>query len=126
MPTKLKILVALLALSVALSLVARSWIGAGVQLLYLIGLLKGREGIRSWLIVLAYAGIFAYLTALALAALVVIGGGLSTGALPVTLVLLPLGALGVGQCVFCIWCLKQPDVQKWMFDKSIRGFDVAA
>ncbi|MEO7096799.1 MAG: hypothetical protein ABI175_26305, partial [Polyangiales bacterium] len=43
------------------------------------------------------------------------GGAIGTGA-----VALVSGAVGLGQSAYMLWCLRQGDVQSWMFHRSLK------
>ena len=113
MPNKLKALVGAMGLSIALNVVAQSWVSVVLGVLLLFGVLKGSEGVRNILMFLAVLsllfGAFAMVTT---SAMLLASGGL--------LGLVGLGGLGVSmaQNAFLLWCLSQQDVQMWMFQRS--------
>jgi hypothetical protein len=119
MPTKLKILVGLLGLSIALALVSMSWVTAVVNALLLLGVLKGNEGVRTLLIMLGALGLCGNAIVFIVAAL-----GLANGYAVLALIAVAAGLLGTAQCGYFIWCLQQRDVQRWMFKRTMGDIDI--
>jgi uncharacterized membrane protein YadS len=119
MPSKLKVLIGLLAVSIVLAVVSQSWFVVGLNALLLIGVLKGNEGVRTLLIGLGFLGICGNAAIMILAAMVGTAGNDL-----IALVVMATGVFGIFQSGFFIWCLRQADVQSWMFRKTM-GMDVA-
>jgi len=119
MPTKLKVLIGVLGVSIALALLSQSWISAVLNVLILIGVLRGSEGVRTILIGLGILGLFGNAFVFVVAAMAIATGGVLQG-----LVAVLAGLLGTAQCAFFIWCLRQRDVQFWMFHRSMGDIDV--
>ncbi len=112
MPTKLKVLVGLMGVSILLALASSFWVSALINTLLLIGVLRGNEGVR-WLIqVFAFIGL-CY-------GIFVVAMGIGTVALAgfLGIIVLGTGAFSVAHNAFLIWCLRQQDVQSWMYHKS--------
>jgi hypothetical protein len=124
MPTKLKVLVGLFGVAILLSVLTQSWVSAGIQILLLLGVLKGNEGVRTLLIGAAFLGICGNIYALAMAAMIVAGNALPLVSVTV-IAMIATGVLGIFECIFFIWCLRQPDVQSWMFKKTMGDLDLA-
>jgi len=123
MPGELKVVLGLMAFSILINVVqgaagnGMSWVSAALNTLLAVGVLRGNEGVRTLLIGLAALGLL-------FGALGLLGGVAlaATGSLAGIVVLLA-SALGVGQNGFMIWCLRQPHVQQWMFNKSLKDVD---
>jgi hypothetical protein len=118
MPDKLKVLVALLVLSTVLAAVGQRWISLAVNLLLLVGVLKGSEGARTALMLLAVLGMFG-------AAFFAVVGGIALGAGGGTAAIIAFVAalFAAGVNGFMLWCLRQGDVQHWMFHKSMKPIE---
>ena len=112
MPTKLKVLTALMVLSVGLDLVTEKWVVAVLHGLLLLGVIKGNEGVRSLLMLLAMLGLISGVVVLAMGA-VAFGTGYKA------MFIFASGLLGMAQAGFMLWCLRQEDVQRWMFHRSL-------
>lgn len=119
MPNKLKMVLAIYAVSIVLDLASQSWVSAAVGALIAGALFKGHEGMRSvvlWCSALGFF-VFALFTVLALLAL------------PITMLAGPLVAIGAVlalalstlRCAFTVWVLRQSDVQKWMYARSTNA-----
>jgi hypothetical protein len=119
MPTKLKVLVGLLGLSILLAGVSSSWVSLVLNILLLIGVLRGSEGVRGLLIGLAVLGLAGNAFVFVIAAAALAQGSGLVGA-----VALGAGIIGTAQCVYFIWCLRQRDVQSWMFRRKMGNLDV--
>src|SRR5580704_3862283 len=125
MPTKLKVLLGVMAFGVLLNLAhglmgsGTSWASAALGALLAFGVLRGSEGVRTLLIGLAALGLLfgglGFLGGLALAATGTLAG----------ITILMASLINVGQNGYMIWCLRQQDVQHWMFNKSLTGVDGA-
>ncbi|MBX7117240.1 MAG: hypothetical protein K1X64_23180 [Myxococcaceae bacterium] len=111
MPNKLKVLISLQVISAFLNLILTKWIAAGVGIALLIGLVKGHEGVRTILIGLNFIGL-AVMVFMGIATFSAIGHTVGQIAFGVAM-------LGVAHTSFSIWCLQQPDVQDWMYKKSL-------
>jgi hypothetical protein len=105
MPSKVKILLVLMALSVGLNLISGKWFSAIIGVLLALGVVKGSEGTRVIVMGLSALGFI-------FSALVLLGGLLS----PVFFV---AGALGAAQSGFTVWCLMSAEVQDWMYKRSL-------
>jgi hypothetical protein len=116
MPTKLKVLVALMALSIVLDVVNESWVMAVLHALLLLGVIRGNEGVRTLLMLLATIGLLAGGFVLVVAVIALTAGG----ALGTAVAALFGGAVGLGQAAYMLWCLRQADVQTWMFHRSLN------
>ncbi len=116
MPTKLKVLVGLMGLSIALNIASQSWISVIIGGLLLFGVLKGSEGVRNILMFFAVIGLlFGVFAMVTTGALLIASGGLAG--------IVARGGLGVSmdESAFLLWCLSQKDVQMWMFHRSSGG-----
>ena len=107
MPTKLKVLLVLMAISVGLDLLTGKWFAAVINGLLALGVLKGSEGTRVIVMVLAGLGLVGS----------VVMGLLSMAVLGILGVL--VAAIGAGQSGFTLWCLMQGDVQDWMYKRTL-------
>lgn len=116
MPNKMKVLLAVFALSTLLNGLAGQWFFAAYGALMLVGLSRGHEGARTLLSMSSAAGAFLY-AGLGIFALL----GLSQGARAIVPVLISLSITGTGAivCGLTVWCLNQPDVQHWMYERSM-------
>ena len=119
MPTKLKVLLALLAISILANLAAglagsvAGWVSVLVNGILFVGVLKGKEGARNILMGLAVLGFFG-------AAFALLVGFLSLAAEPTLgIVAISVGGFSAFQNGYCLWCLRQWDVQRWMFNRSL-------
>jgi hypothetical protein len=115
----LKALFALFTSSVLLQILAGlagstlGWVGAACSGLLMLGLWKGKEGIRNVLILFAVVN-------LPVSVPVFLIGLAHLGEAPVLAGALALGGLlAITQNGYCIWCLRQRDVQRWMFRRSM-------
>jgi hypothetical protein len=123
MPGKLRALLVVMGLAVLWNVGVglmgggTAWVSAVIGVLLAVGVLRGNEGVRTLLIGLAALGLLfgaiGILLGLAIAA---------TGSLA-GIAVLGGSVIGAGQNAFTIWCLRQTDVQHWMFNKSLK--DVA-
>lgn len=115
MPGKLKVLVGLMGLSIVLALIGQSWVSAIINILLLVGVLKGSEGVRNILMILAFIGLCFGAFALITSAALLLAAG------PLGLIGLGGVAVSIAQNGFLLWCLTQQDVQAWMFHRSSGG-----
>lgn len=86
-----------------------------VQLLLIVGLLKGSEGVRNLLMIGAFIGLSLSAMAL-LAGLGVMGRSAGVGGL-----VLFSGTLGVASNGFMLYALNDTAVQAWMLKRSMGG-----
>lgn len=124
MPSKLLVVVALMGFNLLLACVetALVWpqqksglINIALLGFLLYGVLRGNESIRRLLIALSWIGlVFAGIG-------LVLTIPLFTTLLGSMLGILTIVGLVVGsaRAVYLIWCLNQPDVQRWMFERSL-------
>ncbi len=121
MPTPAKVLVGLLALNIALNLAEfalpasdPSYARLVVQVLLLIGFLRGSEGVRTILQLGAVVSVG--LGCLVLAAALDLLTADVTGAV--------LGfflALQIASGLYMLWALRHPNVQTWMLNRTLGG-----
>jgi hypothetical protein len=105
MPGKLKVLLALMALSIASSVIGGAWVSAAISIAIVIGLFIGNETVRKVVLVFSALGfVFAALSMLTFHPLALIAGAVS--------------ALQSG---FTLVCLTSSDVKTWMFTKKLTG-----
>lgn len=95
-----------------------AWLGGIFNCLMIYGAVRGREGMRTILIGLSVVS----LVFGGLGLLFSLGVALSSFRLAYFLAVF-VGGLGVLQSVYFIWCLKQSDVQSWMFKRSLGNVD---
>lgn len=116
MPNKMKVLLAVFALSTLLNVLTGQWFIAAYGGIMLVGLARGHEGARTLLSMSSAAGVFLY-AGLSIFALL----SLSQGAQAIVPVLISLAITGTGAvvCGLTVWCLNQPDVQHWMYERSM-------
>jgi hypothetical protein len=107
MPQKLKILLVLMALSAGLNLLTGHWLLALLGVALAVGVLKGSEGTRVIIMVLAGLGLVGS----------AVGGLLSLAMLGI--IGLFAAGLGVAQHGFTLWCMTSADVQGWMYKRSL-------
>lgn len=124
MPAKLKVLLGLLAVAISFNLLGAvlagsvsSMISLGVNMLLLVGVLRGKEGARNILIGLAILGL-AFGGFFLIIGVIALSTGRPQDIVEGTVVVLSSGFV-LFQCGFFIWCLRQRDVQHWMFQKSM-------
>ena len=120
MPTKLIVLLALMAVSVGTNLFTGRFLAAIIGGLLIAGVFSGSDSVRKLLIVLAWIGIAFGVVGLVM--LVLAGASGLGGALAF------FGLIGIAYAVACngffVWCLAQDDVRDWMFRKSMNLQDV--
>ena len=110
MPTKLKVLVGLMSLSAALNLLSGGFVAAGIGVLLIVGVLNGSEGTRAILRGLAFLG-------LAVSCFLLLASFGMRGRAQDLVSMLAL--LSVAHTGFMAWCLGQPDVQGWMYQRGL-------
>jgi hypothetical protein len=129
MPNKLKVLVGMIGLGMLLSLVggmrgsASGWLSFLFDLLLLLGVLKGKEGARNLLMLLAVLGLLTGAFGVILAVIAgssIAGGGSSSDWIAVGAIVLTSLVILI-QNGFALWCLSRRDVQNWMFQRSLGG-----
>lgn len=106
MPTKLKVLIGLLLVSALGHVLSGHWIVGGITGALVAGLVVGHEAVRTILLAFGWIG----------AAWNGLGAVLSV----LTFSPIALGAAVVGlvQSLFLLYCLRSPDVQRWMYRRS--------
>ncbi len=122
MPLHAKVLAGLLTFNVVLSSVpllegaqTQPMVRLGIQVLMLLGFLKGSEGVRSLLLIGAGISVlFGGVGFLAAIPLLADAGGL--GALTAA-----NAALSLGVGLYMLWALRNPDVTEWMLNRSLGG-----
>ena len=117
MPLKLKILLALIAMNSVLAIVTQSWVTLTINVLLAIGIVRGSEGVRTLLIILALLGLAGNALMLFVALQAVAAVGLD--AFGVTII--TTTAIGTAINGYFFWCLRQWDVQSWMFHRKMKG-----
>lgn len=122
MPSKLKLLLGLLGLSVVVNMLMGHWLAFAVDLGLLIGVAKGNDAVRGLLTTLAWLGLVSSSMTLLFGVFgfvaAIDAGAVET--LAARVVPMVVGASGAAEAGFFIWCLRQRDVQTWMFDRSLR------
>lgn len=122
MPGKLQVLVGLMVLNLAITAAQLAFETKGMTIVGLVingfllySVIKGNESIRRLLIVLSWIGLA--LNAVALV-LVVPTITLLLGSL---LGIVTFGAIAVSiaRCAYTIWALNAPEVQQWMYKRSM-------
>jgi hypothetical protein len=109
MPGKLVVVVVLMALGAVVSLIAGGLLSAAFEVVLIIGVLAGNDGVRTFLRGLAAVQI--------LWAMTVLSRATALGANPA---LLLAGVIGIASPAFFIWALGQNDVRDWMFRKNFK------
>jgi hypothetical protein len=129
MPTKLKILIALIAVFGIVNLAQGAWLAAAFDAVLLLGLFKGSEGMRNIMMLLGWLGIalasfllfFAVMAAFTTTEADLVRSAIpDSGAPPRASVWI---GVGVGMATlatnaFYVWCLSRADVQHWMFRRA--------
>jgi hypothetical protein len=121
MPTKLKALLVLLAVSILMNVATglsgslSGWLGALINVILFLGVVRGKEGARNLLMMLAGIGLMFSIFAVLVGILALASAPNPLGGI----VVLFAAAFALGQNGFCLWCLRQPDVQHWMYQKSL-------
>ncbi|MFO0614358.1 MAG: hypothetical protein U0414_17355 [Polyangiaceae bacterium] len=121
MPTKFKILVGMYVLSLLTTGVELyldpGWLkgfALALTALILVSLLRGNEAMRKFVMFTAFIG-------LCISGVAMVLGLLVSLASPLAILGVLLSAYGVCRSAFVLWCLRQQDVQFWMYNKSMRG-----
>ncbi len=113
-PTKLKVLLAWMAIGVVASLVDRAWVDVALAAALFVGVLRAKASARSALIALAWLCIAVIVGGRAFA---LIMSSVPLARLPV---FLATAALEVSTKAFVIWCLSQDDVRAWMTERTAQ------
>jgi len=137
MPGKLKLLVGLCVVSAIWDGLSADSVGMLVSVVYVVGVLRGNELVTKVIIGLAYVVIgmtvlgipllvLAHLTGTAVAEFNIAefsSGDVNLSNLDVGVVSaeLLLTVLSLVPVCFVVWCLRQPDVQRWKFGKVRPG-----
>ena len=116
MPTKLKFLVGSFALSALMSALTGHWFMLAYCVGVTLGIVRGNEGVRTLLRMVSGAGVFLQTGMGVLAILAGLAGGLSIAGFVTVIGFTAFGALSSG---FSYWCLGEPDVQHWMYEKAL-------
>lgn len=118
MPKKLLVLVVWLVLGLVMTVVqgalgggVLSWVSVLVSALLIVGVLVGSEGARLWLMFGAIAGLL--MGGVGAFGLLAAGKGMGIARG------LGLIVLSVAPSAYMLWCLRQQDVQQWMFYRSL-------
>lgn len=121
MPTKFKFLVALYALSTLVAGVefylergVVKGIALAITVFILISLVRGNEAMRQLIMFFAAIG-------LVISGVALIMSGVATLVSPLGILAAALSLYGVLRNAFVVWCLRQQDVQRWMFERSMGG-----
>lgn len=110
MPIKLKLLVALLLVSIVTNVITLNLIGLIVMSAVLFGLFRGNEGLRTTLIYVSVAMIFISGFLFVSTYLIVPPPKYSNQRLSFVITII--------QSSFTVWCLRQLDVRNWMSRKA--------
>jgi hypothetical protein len=113
---KMKVLFALLALSVIANLLQESWLFAGVGLFLAIGVWLGNDAIRSLLIGVAGVGAGGSIGQGILVAIALVAHAIP---LPMGLTALLIHTVNASLTGFAFWSLRQPDTRRWLLERSI-------
>ncbi len=115
MPTKLSVVLAFLAISAFANLLGGSWFALALNAASIVGVMRGSEMVRR--ILIGLSGLGAVMSGFGLLLSFATAGEGSDFAMTVFVV----SALGLGQTGYTIWALNQPDVQAWMFQRSLSA-----
>lgn len=115
MPIKLIVLVLLMSLNVAASVYTGSFVSAVLQMLLVMGLIAGKEGIRRLLIVLSIINAGVVLVPVLM---MLMGARVSISRSANEMVLF-ISLLALAAPLFAVWVLTRKDVQVWMFKRSM-------
>jgi hypothetical protein len=122
MPGKLQVLVVLMALNMLLSAVQLIFemktftvIGLALNGFLLYSVIKGNESVRRLLIVLSWLGLILNGVGLVL---IVPALSLMLGTIA-GIVMFIATAIGIARCAYTIWALNAPEVQQWMYKRSM-------
>lgn len=133
MPNKLRVLIGLIAVGMLGSLwngiggSTAGWLSLVLNAFLLLGLVKGKEGARTFLMLLAGIGVLVGVFGVVIFA---IAASVAHSSRSDLMALAAIGAtslLVLAQNAFALWCLSRRDVQQWMFRKSLgaMGEDAA-
>ncbi|MBK6514074.1 MAG: hypothetical protein IPM79_31340 [Polyangiaceae bacterium] len=114
MPSKLKLALGLMGIGVLLALIGERWFSVIINLALMFGIWRGNESIRGFMIGISWIGLILNI----IVAVVSFGAAFVTFGL--TLIPFAAGVWGAVQCAYMIWALKQPEVQHWMFNRSLK------
>ena len=117
MPKKLIVVLVFVAISLVLNALAQSWVAVAFNAAIGVALYKGHEAVRTFILWTSAFGAVGYGLLLALAAIAAVATGFNL----VVMVGLAAFFFGFVQCVFTVLALRDPEVQKWMYDKSMGG-----
>ncbi len=114
MPSTLKIALGFMAFGVLLAVLGERWLSVAVNAALMFGVWRGNESVRKLLIMVSWLGLVlngigAVLAFIAMAAWSGLAG-----------IVFYAAAWGFMQCGYMIWCLGRPDVQHWMFNRSLK------
>ncbi len=122
MPGKLQVLVGLMALNMLISAAQLAFemktmtiIGLALNGFLLYSVIKGNESIRRLLIILSWIGLA--LNGIGLV-LVVPAMSVMLGTIAGIVMFVAL-AVGIARCAYTIWALNAPEVQNWMYKRSL-------
>ncbi|HTQ45162.1 MAG TPA: hypothetical protein VMI75_20520 [Polyangiaceae bacterium] len=133
MPNKLKVLIGLIGIGMLGSLASglqgstSGWLSFLLDAALLAGVLKGKEGARNFLMLLAVLGLLGGVFGVVLTLIAVLAGGVHGGS--ELLLVFAIGGVSVlvlAQNAFALWCLSRRDVQNWMFQKSLGAMGADA
>jgi hypothetical protein len=120
MPTKFKILVGMYVFSLVTTGIELyldpGWfkgLTLALTAFILVSLLRGNEAMRQFVMFFAFIG-------LCISAVAMVLGLLVSLASPLAILGVLLSGYGVVRSGYVLWCLKQQDVQFWMYNKSMR------
>ena len=111
MPGKLIALMALMGINAAMSFADGRYVVGTIQVLILAGVAAGNEAVRKLLIAL---------NGLSLVVSVVFGA-IAFFAGPLAMLALASTIFGVVSAAFAIWVLTRPEVEHWMYKRSMKG-----
>lgn len=117
MPNKLKLVVAVMILGVALSLVSGAWVSALIGGALTFGVLVGNDGVRAFLRGLCVVQI---LLAAGLTVFPFLLGAASELDGRTMLALAISTVFGIAMPAYMVWALGQEDVRNWMFRKNFK------
>lgn len=116
MPTKLKVLMGMFAVSGLINAVTGHWLFLAYAVLVCLGIASGHDGLRTLFRLAAGAGTLFYVGVAVLTILAGLGGGFGLAQFAVVMAFATFGALSGG---FSYWCLGEQDVQRWMYVRSM-------
>lgn len=125
MPTKFKVLLGMYVFSLVTAGIelyldpgVLKGIALGLTLFILVSLWRGNEAMRQFVMIFAFIGLCVSGVALILLTL-------ASFAAPYAILAAALSAYGVIRSGFVLWCLRQQDVQFWMYNKSMKQDQMA-